>query len=158
MIDTPRIVQTRGQCTAFIHLEIPRSEVRRVMEPGLREIMAACTAQGLPPTGPWLTHHLAMTSDRFDIRITVPVPRAIEPVGRVESGELPAATVVQTIYRGDYEGLSNAWPEFMNWIAAQGLTPASDCWERYVVGPETSSDPADWRTELNRPLVAYRDD
>ena len=28
-----------------------------------------------------------------------------------------------------------------------------DLWERYLVGPETSLDPAHWRTELNEPLL-----
>ena len=29
-----------------------------------------------------------------------------------------------------------------------------DLWECYTVGPESSPDSADWRTELNRPLCA----
>ena len=27
-------------------------------------------------------------------------------------------------------------------------------WERYLVGPESGPDAANWRTELNKPLVA----
>ena len=33
-----------------------------------------------------------------------------------------------------------------------GLTPADGLWERYLAGPETGPDPAQWRTELNQPL------
>lgn len=40
----------------------------------------------------------------------------------------------------------------MDWIAASGHTPAEDLWERYAAGPESSPDPATWRTELIRPL------
>jgi hypothetical protein len=39
------------------------------------------------------------------------------------------------------------------WIDANGHTPRADLWERYLVGPETSDNPADWQTELNRPLA-----
>ena len=47
-----------------------------------------------------------------------------------------------------------AWGEFDAWIAANGHTPGPDLWECYVVGPEASPDPANWRTQLNRPLSA----
>jgi effector-binding domain-containing protein len=61
--------------------------------------------------------------------------------------------VARTVYRGPYEGLGTAWGEFNAWIAANGHTPAPDLWECYVAGPESSPDPATWRTELNRPLI-----
>lgn len=51
-----------------------------------------------------------------------------------------------------YEGLPGAWAEFEAWIAASGHKTASDLWEVHTVGPESSSNPDDWRTELNRPL------
>lgn len=37
---------------------------------------------------------------------------------------------------------------------AQEHTPAADLWEVDVAGPESSPDPATWRTELNQPLTA----
>jgi len=40
------------------------------------------------------------------------------------------------------------------WITAEGHSPAPDLWECYVAGPESNPDPANWRTELNRPLVS----
>lgn len=57
--------------------------------------------------------------------------------------------IVQT--DAPYEGLGAAWGEFGAWIAAQGHTPAPDLWESYVTGPESSPDPATWRTELTQP-------
>jgi len=66
---------------------------------------------------------------------------------------LPATTVARTVFQGPYEGLGAAWGEFDAWIVANGHTPGPDLWECYVAGPESSSDPASWRTELNRPLV-----
>jgi hypothetical protein len=34
-----------------------------------------------------------------------------------------------------------------------GLEPAAELWEIYAAGPESGSDPAGWRTELNRPIA-----
>jgi effector-binding domain-containing protein len=89
----------------------------------------------------------------FDFEIGVPVAQPVTAAGRVQPGELPATTVARTVYRGPYQGLGDAWGEFGAWIAANGHTPAADLWECYVSGPESSPNPADWRTELNRPLI-----
>ena len=153
MIDRPELAQTVAQPTAVIRLTIPRNEIQRVMGPGYGELMAALAAQRVAPTGPWLTHHLRMDPDVFDFEICVPVAAPIAATGRVQPSHLPAATVARTIYHGGYEGLASAWAEFDAWIAAEGHTPGPDLWERYVAGPESSPDPAAWRTELNRPLL-----
>lgn len=153
MIDKPQIVQTAVQATAIIRLTIPREEIRNVMGPGYRELMAAVAAQGIALAGPWFTHHLRMDPDTFDFEIGVPVTATVSAAGRVKADQLPAATVARTVYHGPYEGLGSAWAEFDAWIAAEGHTPAPDLWECYVAGPESSPDPATWRTELNRPLI-----
>lgn len=153
MLDKPEIVQTAAQQTARIRLTVPRAEIQNVMGPGYGEVMAALAAQGIAPAGPWFTHHLRMDPEVFDFEICVAVPTPVSPVGRVEPGEIPAATVARTVYRGPYEGLGAAWGEFMEWITAAGHAPAVDLWEVYAAGPESSPNPAEWRTELNKPLV-----
>lgn len=153
MIDTPQITQTAGQLTAFIHLTVPRAEIRNVMGPSLNEVKAAIAAQGIAAAGPWFTHHLRMVPDIFDFEICIPVATPFATASRVEAGQWPATTVARTIFHGSYEGLGAAWGEFDAWIAARGYTPRPDLLERYVVGPEIVADPSGWRTELNRPLA-----
>lgn len=65
----------------------------------------------------------------------------------------PAVKVARTVYIGPYEGLAGAWGKFCAWIQANGHTRREDLWGCYLVGPESSPDPADRRTELNRLLV-----
>ena len=98
--------------------------------------------------------HLKLDPEVFDFEISVPVSRPVAAAGRVRPGQLPAATVARTVYRGRYEGLGSAWEEFTEWIEANGHTPAPNLWECYIAGPESSPDPSAWRTELNRPLAA----
>ena len=123
------------------------------MGPGYQELMAVIAEQGIGPAGSWYTHHLRMDPEVFDFEIGAPVTAAVTPAGRVQPGQLPAATVARTVHHGDFEGLPDAWGEFEAWIAAAGHTERPDLWEVYAVGPETSDDPADWRTELYRPLA-----
>ena len=153
MLTTPHFTHAAAQSTAMVHLTVPRSEIQNVMGPGLAELQAAVAAQGLTPAGPWFTHHLRMDPDIFDFEICLPMTAPVTAVGRVRAGQLPAAMVARTVYQGGYEGLGAAWGEFDAWIAAQGRTPAGDLWEVYLAGPESGPDPAQWRTELNRPLA-----
>ncbi len=153
MLEAPAIVRTAAQPAAVIHVVVPRSRIQEVMGPGLGEVRSALARQGIEPTGPWFTHHLRMSPESFDFEIGIPVARPVEADGRVVPGELPAATVARTVYQGEFEGLAGAWGEFEGWIRAGGHTPRPDLWERYLVGPESTSDPAGWRTELNRPLA-----
>jgi effector-binding domain-containing protein len=153
MIEPPRLVQVPAQATACIPLVVPREEIRTVMGPGINEIFAVLGAQGIAPAGPWLTHHRRRPGATFDFSICVPVRTQVTPSGRVQSGELPAATVVRTLYQGPYEGLGAAWGELHAWIVTHGHTPRPDLWECYLRGPESGPDAATWRTELNQPLA-----
>lgn len=153
MLEEPQIVTTTAQHYAALHLVVPRSEIGNVMWPGVQEVMAAVAAQGMTPAGPWFTHHLTMPPGKFDFEICVPVATPVAPAGRVQPGVWPAMRLARTVYSGPFEGLFGAWGEFGEWMAAQQLSPAADLYERYLSGPESSPDPAQWRTELNRPLA-----
>ncbi len=153
MLDEPRIVQTTAQPAAVIRFTIPRDQIQAVMGPGFGEVLAVLAAQGLKPVGPFFSHHFRMDPHTFDFELGVPVGKPVTVAGRVKPGQLRAARVARTVYRGPYEGLGAAWGEFGQWIAEEGLEPAPDLWECYVAGPESGPDPTQWATELNRPLT-----
>lgn len=152
MLETPRIIQTTTQLTAVIHLTIPKDEIQNVMGPGIGKLMATIAAQGIKPAGAWFDHHLKMADDSWDFEISVPVSAPVVAAGRVKPSQRPAMKVAQTVYHGPYEGLGEAWGEFLDWITANGHSPAQDLYQCYVAGPESSPDPANWRTELTKPL------
>jgi effector-binding domain-containing protein len=152
MIDQPDIVHTESRRAAVIRLTIPREEIRQVMGPAIGELMGTIASQGITPTGPIFTHHLRMDPGIFDFEVGVPVSAVVADTGRVRPGELPAATVARTTYHGPYEDLHSAWSEFDAWVRANGHVAAADLWECYVAGPESSDNPEDWHTELNRRL------
>jgi effector-binding domain-containing protein len=153
MIDQPQLVHTQTQLTAVIHLTIPRSEIQHVMGPGIQELMSVTRAQGIGPAGPWFTHHLKVAPATFDFEICVPVTARVTASGRVQASEVPAMKVARTVYHGGYEGLGAAWPKFNAWLTDHGHSYRDDFFECYVAGPESSEDPAAWRTELSRPLM-----
>ncbi|MFZ2853487.1 MAG: GyrI-like domain-containing protein [Rhodocyclaceae bacterium] len=154
MLAMPQIVQTDEQLTAVIHLTVPRAEIGQVMGPAIAEIIAALAAQGIAPAGPCYSRHWKRPTDTFDFEVGFPISHPIAPAGRVKTSRLPAAKVARTTYRGRYDGLGAAWGEFCAWVENEGLAAQNGLWESYLSGPESSPDPDQWRTELNRPLVS----
>ena len=152
MISAPQIIETTAQDAAIIRLTIPRSAMPQHFGPAVRELLAELHAQGVEPVGGVFAHHLQMTPDEFDFELGIKVTAAVRDNGRIRRGTLPAARVARTVYSGPYEGLPAAWGQFNAWMNENGLSQAQDLWELYSVGPQSSSDPADWRTELNKPL------
>ena len=154
MLSTPEIIQTSPQEAAVIRLTIPRGEMASRFGPAVGELMAALAAQRVKPVGAVFAHHLRMTAETFDFDLGVKIAAAVKATGRVQPGHLPAAKVARAVYSGPYEGVPSAWGEFNQWMKANGHKQAEDLWELYSVGPQSTPDPASWRTELNRPLAA----
>jgi effector-binding domain-containing protein len=154
MIHTPNIITTADQQYAALHLTVARNEIQKIMGPSLREVYAEVAAQGLSPAGPWFTHHLQRPNPVFDFEVCVPISTKIENRGRIEAKVWTAMTVARTELCGNYTGLAAAWGELAAWTEKQGLKTAADLWEVYTMGPESSDDPADWRTEMNWQVLA----
>jgi effector-binding domain-containing protein len=153
MLTAPQIIKTNVQGAAVIRLTIPRSEMATTFGSTVDALMAAIAAQGVEPVGAVFAHHLKMSPDIFDFELGVAVSPPVKATGQMKPGQLPSAKVAHAVYIGPYEGLPAAWGEFNTWMKANGHEQAENLWEVYSVGPQSSPDPANWRTELNRPLT-----
>ena len=153
MIDSPQILKTVTLSVAVIHLQVPRAEMQKVMGPAFAELEAAVARQGVRAQGPRFTHHLKMDPASFDFEAGVPVSGPVTAEGRVKPGQLRNCRAARTVYRGGYEGLGEAWGKLRAWMEEEGHTATPDLWECYLAGPESSSDPASWCTELTQPVT-----
>ena len=152
MLESLEIIDVPAQITAVIRLRIPCEECPEHFGPAVQELFAELGRQGIAPTGPLFDHHFSAPDTHFDFEIGVPVSKPVTPNGRVIPSERPASRAVKAVLVGGYEQLPEAWPEFMQWIDAQGLKTATDFWQVFAKGPESDPDPATWRTELIRAL------
>ena len=124
-----------------------------VFGPAVGDLMTTLAAQGVEPVGAVFAHHLKMTPDAFDFELGVKVAAPVKAnrtrqTGRASGGKGRAYGVQRS-----YEGLPSAWADFDKWIRANGHEQAEDLWEVYSVGPQSTPMPANWRTELSRPLA-----
>jgi uncharacterized protein YndB with AHSA1/START domain/effector-binding domain-containing protein len=149
----PQVVETKSELAAVVHVVTPRDQIKEAMRPAVDEVIAAVMGQGIGPVGPMFSRHFEMKPDVFDFEVGFPVSAPVAPVGRVQSGELPAAKVVRAIYQGPYESLGEAWGEFLELVASAGHVKTTGLWERYLTNPMETPNPEDHQTELNQPIV-----
>ena len=147
------IVETKELMTAVISLAILRTEIQVAMNAAIAEIISTLSAQNIAPAGPLFSYHLKRPSDMFYFEVGFPVTTPVTPTGRVTLSKLPSTKVARAIYSGGYEGLAGAWGSFFSAIKSQNLEAQGIFWESYTSGPQHSSNPANWITELNCPLV-----
>lgn len=138
---------------AVIRLKIPRAEMPHVMPEAIQELAAVLARQGIAPAGPLFAHHLTLSDESFDFVTGFPVEAPVRPEGRVQPGTQPGGRIARGIHTGAYEELFAAWNRFRAWQRQNGVIGRGDIWEVYAVGPESTSDPAQWRTELCVPLA-----
>lgn len=153
MIDSPKLVDSPKRLVAAIRLTIPKDHIQQEIGSAIGEAMSVVAEQGIEVVGPWFCAHDRMDPIEWDFDVCVEVATPVVPQGRVKPGVLEPARVVQTNYRGPYEGLGEGWGEFEAWIAANGFVGALNLFERYCVGPESGDDGSVYVTELNRPLL-----
>jgi len=153
MIDTPKLVQTKEEQAAVIRFKIKRAEMMTVFGPAVEELLQVLKGQGVTPKGAIFAHHFRMSADEFDFEMGFVVDGPIKASGRVTPSALPAAKVMRTTYHGGYEGLPGAWGEFDAWMKKEGVQQAAGLWELYAVGPQSTPDPKQWETELNKILA-----
>lgn len=149
MPDELEIQDHPAQPAAVIHLTIPRTRMQEAFPKAIHEVLDTLESQGMAPAGPAFARHFRFDPETFDFEVGFPTDGSVEPEGRVEAGELPAARVVRTVHRGAYEGLPAAWGAFQKEIEARDLPIGEEFRERYVAGPEVGADPSQWRTELS---------
>jgi effector-binding domain-containing protein len=109
---------------------------------------------GVPPGGePFVVYH-EFGPHGIDAEVCVPVGGPIEPTERIQFAVLPAMTVARTLHVGPYEALGEAYRAVANWIAEHGFEGAGPMRERYLNAPDEVSSPAEYRTEVETPVVA----
>jgi effector-binding domain-containing protein len=134
----------------------PMSEIPAFMGRTFGVLFTRLGQQGIPPAGPPFVIYHEFGPETVDAEVCVPVGTVIAATADMVSRELPAATVVRTLHVGPYEELGAAYEALNDWIALHGTEASGPPRERYLNGPGEGAAPADYRTELEMPVIAER--
>lgn len=152
MLNRPEVVELPARTTAVVRMTVERERIAEAFPPAIEEVISGIGAQGVQPGGPLFARYLQMGGKEVEVEIGFPLDQPIDPAGRVTIGSLPGGRALRAVHHGPYEELSTAWDQFGRWVAESDHQPEAGLWESYVKGPESTTDPTEWRTELILPL------
>jgi DNA-binding transcriptional MerR regulator len=96
-----------------------------------------------------------LDDDQENLELFVPVaePPYIPTAERdLSIGEVPAATVAVLVHVGDYDSMGDTYRTLGAWIGRHAEPSGERIREWYVVGPEDTPNPAQYRTEIAWPI------
>ncbi len=107
------------------------------------------------PAGPTMLicHDGEYKESDVDIEAIVPIKKNISGSDRVKVYELPGVEEAASIvYKGSYEGISEAYNALMGWIESNGYQITGPDRELYFTDPRKVKDPAENVTEIQFPV------
>jgi effector-binding domain-containing protein len=97
-------------------------------------------------------HDPEFRDDDVDMEVVVPVSEPAEDRGRVRAYVLEAGAVATTLHLGAYDEIGAAYQAVVDWILSHGHEMAGPPRECYLVSPNETSNPAEYRTEILWPI------
>lgn len=161
-VEGVRLLRVPAVPTAVVRAtDVPMSTIAGFFDSAFGKAFPALFAAGVTPAGPAFALYTRTVEEpefTADIEIGFPLDGPLleqiddEPVEvdglHVVASVLPAGDVAATSHLGAYDGLGQAWGEFMGAIGAMGRAPGTPFWESYVTEPSPDMDPATLRTDL----------
>lgn len=128
-----------------------QAEIGPVIGPMFADLLADAGRAGLDVDQPTLAWY---DTDESSIRFAagMPVAPGASPLPGWDVETLPAvARAVTVTHHGSMETISDTWQALMQYVGAQGLSPAGRCREVYLSTPLGDEDA--WVTELQQPVA-----
>jgi effector-binding domain-containing protein len=118
-------------------------------------LYATVAVQGLQPSG--LSGGLFASDlfqyERGEATIFVPISREMQTVGRVSPLVVPAAELAVTMHCGPHTNMSETYGTLGAYVSKHALAVAGPVREYYLVDERTTSDAAQWHTEIGSGLM-----
>jgi effector-binding domain-containing protein len=118
------------------------------------EIFRYLGPKGITPTGPPVAvYYSCPGSATMDLEVCVPVPESVTGEGNVKTKTLSGGSMASLIYVGPYRNIGPSYSALTQWIEKNGYRQTGPPREVYLKGPDSTSDPREYRTEILQPIV-----
>lgn len=109
---------------------------------------------GLYPAGPPFTVYYDMEEKQedIDLEVCVPVANVTDGEGDVRGWSLDGGQVASLVHEGAYDTVGAAYQDLMRWMGENGYKPSGPPRETYLVGPEDTDNPEQYKTEIVFPV------
>lgn len=134
--------------------QVARSDVGSWCAAAFPELYMALAFAGADPAGPGGATYdeQFFESDLGEVTAFVPVINAVDTIGRVESISLPAGRFAAAVHSGGFDEIDRTYGRLGSLVAEHDVAQELPIREHYLIGPNHTPDPQQWRTEIWWPI------
>lgn len=157
-ISEPEISNFPGTPTVVVRrADLPVSDLVQFMDESFTALGEAVRACKFIPAGPGFSRYDTPLSSIVTLEVGFPVEKKFDEflkIGEVtiQGSELPAGSTMVTKYNGGYDGLSEAWGDFISKITDRGYEATYPYWEAYDTMPAPGIPESELITGLAAPV------
>jgi effector-binding domain-containing protein len=121
-----------------------------------QELIAFVTSSKAKPAGPTMMiyNDEDYKEQNADIEVAFQINRLVPANGRVKTYELSGIDqAAALVFKGPYEEMGEAYNAVMSWVANNDYHIDGLCRELYLVSPGDTSDPANYISEIQIPVI-----
>jgi effector-binding domain-containing protein len=149
-----KVRETVAQPIVSIRTTIPMAEMPEFFGRAYGEMFSLLGELGIRPAGVPFTmyHDQEFTVERVDMEVVVPISEPAHDRGRVKAGTLPGGRVAYALHQGPFDEIAGAYRALADWVQSHGHELAGPPRECYLVSPNETRNPAEYRTEIVWPI------
>jgi effector-binding domain-containing protein len=154
-----QVREVSSQPALSIRAVVHTLELVRFFDEATSEIRTYLNRAGVRAVGPprSLWHSApGEIPDSSDIETCLPIEHPVPSSGRMRSAVLPAGLQAFTVHYGAYDEMVNAFDAVWQWIQEHGYEMVGPPCDVVLVGPNDTSDPSAYRTEIVYPVSALK--
>ena len=129
----------------------PLAEISQAAGAAYGEIVGHLRRCGASPSGPALALldvENGFREEAVSIEWCLPVDRPLSGAGRVSGRELPGGPAACTLNPGPFDSVGPAYAALWGWLEQHRRERTGPAREVYLVGPQQTPDPREFRTEV----------
>jgi len=121
----------------------------------LPRVAAALRDVGAEPSGPAMSVLRARTDGTLEVTVGYPV-RAVSPEPSLTVELLPEGGAVRAVHLGPYDSMMGTYDLLVEWLVGHHHEVGLLMWEEYLIGSDTTDNPALYQTRAVYPLSTVR--
>lgn len=153
-LSAPEITEFAGCPTVVVRREnLPVAEMAAFMDESFTALGIAIRDGRFMPTGAGFARYDTKMSESVAVEVGFPVAERWDEFAKIgdvtlQGSELPAGTVAVAKFKGDYDGIADAWSDLLGRVRERGYTTKRPFWESYDVPPIPGREARDYLTRL----------
>ncbi len=129
------LMEKEAQPVLSIRVRTSLQELPDLIGANYMKILDYLSELGEKPADAPFTAYYNLDMEDLDVEMGFPVEKVLPEKGEIKAGEIPAAKMLATMYKGPYAGMEEPYDKMAKWIDENGYEATGVAYEYYYNSP-----------------------